>query len=66
LLKAKQKGITDGKNPISLAATALYLSCVINEEKATQKKIAIASGISSVTIRNVGKLIRKSLGMENQ
>ncbi len=66
LLQAKEKGITDGKNPISLAAAALYLSSVIHEESATQKKIADASGISSVTIRNVGKLIRKSLGMKNQ
>lgn len=66
LIKAKEKGITDGKNPISLAASALYISSVINEESVTQKKIADASGISSVTIRNVGKLIRKSLGMKNQ
>ncbi len=66
LLKSKQKGITDGKNPISFAAAALYLSSIINEESATQKKIATASGISSVTIRNVGKVIRKSLEMENQ
>jgi transcription initiation factor TFIIB len=65
LLKAKEKGITEGKNPMSLAASALYLSSVINEESATQKKIADASGISSVTIRNVGKLIRKNLDMSN-
>jgi transcription initiation factor TFIIB len=65
LFQAKEKGITDGKNPISLAAAALYLSSVINNENTTQKKIADASGISSVTIRNVGKLIRKSLGMNN-
>jgi transcription initiation factor TFIIB len=66
LNKAKEKGITDGKNPISLAAAALYLSCVINDEKVSQKNIASASGISSVTIRNVGKLIRKSLELSNQ
>ncbi len=59
--KAKQKGIVDGKNPVSLAATALFLSAILNEEKATQDKIAQASGISSVTIRNVAKVIRKSL-----
>ena len=63
LFKAKEKGINDGKNPISLASAALYLSCMINEEKATQKNIANASGISSVTIRNVAKIIRKSLKM---
>jgi transcription initiation factor TFIIB len=65
LSKAKEKGITEGKNPISLAASALYLSSIINEESTTQKKIADASGISSVTIRNVGKLIKKNLGMIN-
>lgn len=59
LFKAKEKGITDGKNPLSLASAALYLSCIINEEKATQKDLASASGISSVTIRNVAKIIRK-------
>ena len=62
--KAKEKGITDGKNPISLAAAAIYLSCVINEEKATQKNIATASGITSVTIRSVAKSIRKTLGLK--
>ncbi len=65
LFQAKEKGITEGKNPMSLAASALYLSSIINEESTTQKKIADASGISSVTIRNVGKLIRKNLGIEN-
>jgi len=65
LFKAKEKGITDGKNPVSLAAAAIFLSGIINEEKTTQKKIANASGISSVTIRNVAKVIRKSLEMRN-
>ncbi|MDC8452906.1 MAG: transcription initiation factor IIB [Candidatus Nitrosotalea sp.] len=61
--KAKQKGIADGKNPVSLAATALFLSAVLNEEKTTQDKIAQASGISSVTIRNIAKVFRKSLAL---
>ncbi len=65
LFKAKEKGITDGKNPISLAAAAIFLSCILNEEKTTQKNIANASGISSVTIRNVAKIIRKSLVISN-
>ena len=62
LFKAKEKNITDGKNPISLAASAIFLSGIINQEKATQKDIAKASGISSVTIRNVAKTLRKYLG----
>jgi transcription initiation factor TFIIB len=59
--RSKQKGIVDGKNPVSLAAAALFLSAILNGEKATQDKIAQASGISSVTIRNVAKVIRKNL-----
>lgn len=64
LQKANEKGITDGKNPVSLAATAVFLSALVNQEKATQKKIALVSGISSVTIRNQSKLLRRKLGME--
>ena len=57
---AKQKGLTDGKNPISLAATALFLSGTLNEENVTQDKIAKASGVSTVTIRNITKILRKN------
>src|SRR5574340_858476 len=60
---AKKKGLADGKNPVSLAATALFLSGLINKEKTTQDKIAQASGISSVTIRNITKVFRKSLSI---
>jgi len=63
LSRVKEKGITAGKNPLSLASAALFLSCVINNEKSTQKNIANASGMSSVTIRNVAKAMRKSLNM---
>lgn len=59
LLKAKEKGITAGKNPISLAASALYLSSLINGERRNQKSLSRASGISNVTIRNVSKIIKK-------
>lgn len=61
LFKAKERGIADGKNPVSLAASAIFLSGITNDERATQKDIAQASGISSVTIRNVSKTLRKHL-----
>jgi transcription initiation factor TFIIB len=66
LQKAKEKGISDGKNPMSLAAAALFLSTVINQEGKTQGDIAKASGVSSVTIRNVAKVIRKNLEINHQ
>ena len=52
LRKAEENNISAGKNPMGLAATALYLSCVKNGEHKTQRDLAEASNITAVTIRN--------------
>jgi transcription initiation factor TFIIB len=44
--------ISAGKNPIGLAATVLYLSCLASNENQTQMSIATAAGVTEVTIRN--------------
>ena len=44
--------ISAGKNPMGLAATVLYISCLKNRENKTQADIARAAGITEVTIRN--------------
>jgi transcription initiation factor TFIIB len=44
--------ISAGKNPVGLAATVLYLSCLASNEYQTQMNIAIAAGVTEVTIRN--------------
>jgi len=41
-----------GKDPMGLAATALYLACVKNNENMTQRDIAEAANVTEVTIRN--------------
>ncbi len=46
------KEISAGKDPMGLAATVLYLSCLTNGETTTQKEIAEAAGVTEVTIRN--------------
>jgi transcription initiation factor TFIIB len=46
-----KKGITIGKDPSSLAATALYLASRDTGEKISQKNLAAASGKTEVTIR---------------
>jgi transcription initiation factor TFIIB len=46
------KEISAGKDPMGLAATVLYLSCLTNGEATTQKEIAEAAGVTEVTIRN--------------
>lgn len=66
IAKAKEKEITYGKNPMSLVAAALYLAAVINMEKKTQVKIAKACGMTNVTARNVGTLLRKQLKLDER
>ena len=41
-----------GKDPMGLAAAALYLSCIKNKEDKTQREIAKAANVTEVTIRN--------------
>jgi transcription initiation factor TFIIB len=45
------KEISAGKDPMGLAATVLYLSCLTVGEATTQKDIAVAAGVTEVTIR---------------
>jgi len=53
VLKAAQDSHESaGKDPMGLAAAALYLSCVKNGESLTQRDIAEAAGVTEVTIRN--------------
>jgi transcription initiation factor TFIIB len=44
--------ISAGKNPVALAATVLYLSCLASDENQTQMNIAAAAGVTEVSIRN--------------
>ena len=47
-----KKGITSGKNPMSMAAAAVYLAIKNNNDTISQTVISRVSGISAVTIRN--------------
>jgi transcription initiation factor TFIIB len=59
--KAKR---TAGKDPMGLAAAALYIACHICDEKRTQKNIADAAGVTEVTIRNRYKGLKKDLELD--
>lgn len=52
IAKAKKLGIVAGKDPMGIAAAALYLSCLLVGEHRSQRAISEASGITEVTIRN--------------
>lgn len=60
----EKKQITAGKHPVAQAAASLYISCIMNGEKISQKKFAAESGISDVTIRNRVVLIKKTLKLD--
>ena len=61
LNKAKKIGMVAGKDPMGIAAAALYLSCISTGGNKTQKEISIASGVTEVTIRNRCAGLRKLL-----
>ena len=52
LNKAKKFGMVAGKDPMGLAAAALYLACIADGGNTTQRNISDASGVTEVTIRN--------------
>jgi len=61
LNQAKKLGEIAGKDPMGIAAAALYLACISNGESKSQKDISIASGVTEVTIRNRCAGLRKML-----
>jgi transcription initiation factor TFIIB len=64
LREARQKRVAAGKDPMGLAAAALYIACVQNSEKITQKDIAEAAGVTEVTVRNRYKALKKQLNLK--
>ncbi len=61
LKRCEKEQITAGKHPVAQAAASLYISCIMNGEKISQKKFSVESGVSDVTIRNRSVLIKKTL-----
>jgi len=59
--KKDRSTYTSGKDPMGLAAFALYMACTNNGEKLSQKEIANAAGMTPVTIRSRLKELGKYL-----
>jgi transcription initiation factor TFIIB len=49
---AKDRGIHSGKNPVGLAAAAVYAAPLLTDEEITQQQVSDVADISEVTIRN--------------
>lgn len=64
LIEAKKRRAASGKDPMGLAAAALYIACLQSSEKKTQKDIAEAAGVTEVTVRNRYKSLKRQLDLE--
>ena len=60
--KAKAKpGLITGRDPRGLAAAAIYIASILTDYRVTQRQIAIAAGVTEVTIRNRYKELVREL-----
>jgi transcription initiation factor TFIIB len=62
--EADRLKITIGKDPMGLAASALYIACVMNGENRTQKVLAEAADVTDVTIRNRYMELKRVLDLD--
>ena len=58
---AQKKNLVVGKDPISMAASIIYLVNLSETKPRTQAEIAKAAGVTEVTVRNRSKELRKKL-----
>jgi transcription initiation factor TFIIB len=66
LKKADDEELTSGRGPAGIAAAALYVAALLNDEKKTQREVADVAGITEVTIRNRYKELIEKLGLEDK
>jgi len=64
LKEARNKGMVAGKDPMGLSAATLYVACVLEQEKKTQKEIAEVANVTEVTVRNRYKGLRETLELD--
>ncbi len=64
LQQARRERITAGKDPVGLAAAALYIGSIKAGDKITQKDVAAAAGVTEVTVRNRYKNLRNRMNLE--
>jgi len=49
---AEDRGLTSGRGPTGVCAAAIYASCILSNERRTQRSIAKVSCVTEVTVRN--------------
>jgi transcription initiation factor TFIIB len=66
LKRAESSELTSGRGPAGIAAAALYVAALLNDEKKTQREVADIAGITEVTIRNRYKELLDKLDLEDK
>ena len=66
LKRADISELTSGRGPAGIAAAALYVAALMNDEKKTQREVADVAGITEVTIRNRYKELIERLKLEEK
>jgi len=66
LKRADITELTSGRGPAGIAAAALYVAALVNDEKKTQREVADVAGITEVTIRNRYKELIEKLELEDK
>ena len=64
LREARRKRVVAGKDPMGMAAAAIYIACLQHNEKITQNDIAEAAGVTEVTVRNRYKALKIQLNLK--
>jgi len=64
--RAETSELTSGRGPAGIAAAALYVAALLNDEKKTQREVADVAGITEVTIRNRYKELLEKLKLEEK
>lgn len=54
---AKEKSITDGRNPTSIAAAAIYMASQVSDTKRSQREISEVAGCAESTIKHSYRLM---------
>ena len=62
--QARKLGTTAGKDPAGLAAAAIYIASLLENERRTQKEIAQAAQVTEVTVRNRYKELIRELNIQ--
>ncbi len=65
LNRSRAIGLTIGRDPLGLAAAAIYISSIMLDERRTQREIAEVARVTEVTVRNRYKEIVRKLGIDS-